>query len=57
VRVTRALVVLCVVAGCSRPADPPAPEIIDLSASIEPFRREFDAHRGEARFLTLLAPS
>lgn len=58
--VARALVVLvmCVMA-CGKadpPAGPPA-QIVDLSASFEELKRDFDAHRGEARFLTLLAPT
>jgi hypothetical protein len=39
-------------AACSHP-----PKLVDLSASLEPIRAEFDAHAGEARFLTLLSPT
>jgi len=48
-----------VLSACKRtdaPAGPPA-QIIDTSVSFEELRADFDAHRGEPRFLTLLAPS
>jgi len=45
------------VASAAPAAIPTAPKLIDLSASLEPARREFNAHRGEARFLTLLSPT
>jgi hypothetical protein len=58
--VTRSLVCLVLLlAACREPerfAASPA-EIVDLSASFEELRADFDAHRGEPRFLTLLAPS
>lgn len=48
--------------GCrdegSRPAaSKPPPELVDLDASLASVRAEFNAHRGENRFLTLLAPT
>jgi hypothetical protein len=44
------------------PAQAPASAVagdalVDLSTSIDPLRTSFNAHRGEARFLTLLSPS
>jgi hypothetical protein len=60
--VTRAVVVsvvaaACVLAACSKaPPNPPA-EIVDLSTSIDAFAREFDSHKGEARFVTILSPT
>lgn len=52
---------LAAIAGtaCKPPAEPPGPpaEIVDASLSFEELRADFDAHRGEPRFLTLLAPS
>jgi hypothetical protein len=35
----------------------PASALHDLSASLDVLRTEFNAHVGEARFLTLLAPT
>jgi hypothetical protein len=32
-------------------------ELVDLSTSLEAARTAFNAHRGEARFLTLLSPT
>lgn len=56
--VIRSLLVIASLASCSKPDETVAPpRIVELSASIEPLRRDFDAHRGEARFLTLLSPS
>jgi hypothetical protein len=46
----RALLVLA--AACSKPA-----AIVDISASLDAVRGEFDAHVQEARFLTLLSPT
>jgi hypothetical protein len=31
--------------------------LVDVSTSIDPVRTEFNAHKSEARFLTLLSPS
>ena len=31
--------------------------LVDLTASLDALRTNFNAHRGEARFLTLLSPS
>ena len=56
-RVTRTLVMLAVLGACGKaPAGDPA-RIIDLSTSVAELRTEFDAHRGEPRFLTLLSPT
>jgi hypothetical protein len=53
-----ALVVAGLAAACDRPAPPTAaPALVDLDASLEPVRADFNAHRGQARFLTLLAPT
>jgi hypothetical protein len=38
-------------------SDPAGAELVDLDASLEAVRVEFNAHRGENRFLTLLAPT
>jgi hypothetical protein len=55
--VTRALVVLTVVAACGgSPSGSPA-QIVDLSAGTAALRTDFDAHRGEARFVALLSPT
>ena len=46
------------VAACSSGDKPqPAPALVDLSASLDAFRTEFDAHAQEAHFLTLLSPT
>ena len=64
-----ALLVLATLAACSSdPSSPPAPAQAaaptpapvaqtDLSASLDALKADFNAHRGEARFLTLLSPS
>jgi hypothetical protein len=41
------------------PASQPAarPGLTDLTASLEAIRADFNAHRSETRFLTLLAPT
>lgn len=31
--------------------------VVDLGSSLEPVQHEFDAHAGEARFVTLLSPT
>lgn len=55
--VTRTLVVLAIVAACgSTPSGSPA-QIVDISTSVADLRADFDAHRGEARFVTLLSPT
>jgi hypothetical protein len=54
--VTRALAVLALLAGCSKPAGSVA-QVVDLSTSIDELRRDFDSHRGEMRFVTLLSPT
>lgn len=65
------LLALAVLAACTtETASPAAPTpvqapasavagdaMVDLSTSIDPLRTSFNAHRGEARFLTLLSPS
>ncbi len=41
-------------------ASVPAPDrgaLVDLSTSLDALKTNFNAHRGEARFLTLLSPS
>jgi hypothetical protein len=44
-------------AACSKaPPNPPA-QIVDLSASVDELRRDFDAHKGEARFVAILSPT
>lgn len=43
-------------AAATVPAPRP-PAIVDLSSSLEAIRADFNAHRGENRFLTLLAPT
>ena len=48
-----ALATLAIIA-CKQPA---SPQLVDLSASLEPVRSEFAAHAHEAQFLTLLAPT
>lgn len=62
-----ALLVLATLVACS--SDPssspasapaaPAPPVAqaDLTASLDALKADFNAHRGEARFLTLLSPS
>jgi hypothetical protein len=35
----------------------PASTLVDLSTSLAPVREAFNAHKGEARFLTLLSPT
>jgi hypothetical protein len=51
------VVALALAAACSKsPSEQPA-RIIDLSTSLEELRRDFDAHSGEARFVTLLSPT
>ncbi len=35
----------------------PVAELTDLSASLDAIRADFNAHKDEARFLTLLAPT
>jgi hypothetical protein len=55
--VTRTLVVLVALAACGgTPTAPPA-QIVDLSTSAAELRADFNAHSGEARFVTLLSPT
>jgi hypothetical protein len=68
-----ALPILAALSACNaQPASPslpaPAPipaqapsvttaSLIDLSPSLDALKADFNAHRGEARFLTLLSPT
>ncbi len=54
--VSRSLIILGLIGCKSVPAASEA-EIVDLSTSIDALRADFNAHQGEARFLTLLSPS
>ena len=40
-----------------RPSRTPAVQLGDLSTSLDAARAAFNAHKGEARFLTLLSPT
>lgn len=65
------LLALAVLAACTaESAGPPSPTpgqalvqvpndgaLVDLTASLDALKTHFNAHRGEARFLTLLSPS
>ena len=46
-------------AGCDKKPAPAreTPRLGDLSTSLDAVRAEFNAHKGEARFLTLLSPT
>ena len=45
-------------AGCRAIRAPPAaPRVVPLDGSLAPLKAEFDAHRGEPRFIALLSPS
>jgi hypothetical protein len=48
---------LVAVAACSSSAHDDAAKLPDLSGSLDGVRAEFNAHKQEARFLTLLAPT
>lgn len=51
------LMLAAFVVACGRaPSGTPA-EIVELSTSVEALRRDFDAHAGEPRFVTMLAPT
>jgi hypothetical protein len=56
VHVPRSLAAFALVA-CSRAPHGEPVKIVDLSPSLDAIRTEFDAHAGEARFLTLLSPT
>jgi hypothetical protein len=43
-------------AACSKPPPATPPPVVDLP-TLDDFVRDFDAHAGEARFLTLLSPT
>jgi len=46
-----------VLAACGSKAAAPEARIIDLSTSTAELQQDFDAHAGEARFVTLIAPT
>jgi hypothetical protein len=55
---TRTLALLIALAACgSKDASYPEAKIIDLSTSTLELQRDFDAHAGEARFVTIVAPT
>jgi hypothetical protein len=56
----RSLVALVVLAACESKAPAPATTrapLVDIDASLAVVRTAFNAHKGEARFLTLLSPT
>jgi hypothetical protein len=59
VRLAAALVAVAGAGACGSKQDPPAAPatLVDLSASLDAVRADFDAHAGEARFLALLSPT
>jgi len=54
--VNRTLIVLAVAACSAKETYPPA-QIIDLSSSVAELRADFDAHKAEPRFVTLVSPT
>jgi hypothetical protein len=56
---TTILALAVAAAGCnsSSTAAPASAALTDLSTSLDAVRAEFNAHKQEARFLTLLSPS
>ena len=52
----RTLIVLAL-AACSAKETYPEARIIDLSSSVAELRADFDAHKGEPRFVTLISPT
>ena len=56
---TTALLIATVLAlpACAIERDKSATGLTDLSGSLDAVRAEFNAHRDEARFLTLLSPT
>jgi hypothetical protein len=52
-----ALVLAGLAAACDRQAPPAPPALVDLDTALDPVRASFNAHRGQPRFLTLLAPT
>jgi hypothetical protein len=54
---TAALVAAAALAACGSQAHDDGAKLPDLSASLDAVRTEFNAHKHEARFLTLLAPT
>lgn len=55
--VLRLLVVLAVACGGKKTGDHPPAQIVDLTGSTAELTRDFDAHSGEARFVTTLSPA
>lgn len=56
------LLLVAAAVGCKDRAAParddtPPAALPDLSSSLDALRAEFNAHRGESRFLTLLSPT
>lgn len=52
-------VVLLALTSCGKKSAPAGQEaqIVDLTASIDELKRDFDAHKDVPRFVTLIAPS
>jgi hypothetical protein len=59
ISLVRLLVVLLAVAACGgkKAGDHPPAQIVDLTTSTAELTRDFDAHSGEARFVTTLSPA
>lgn len=58
IRVPVVLALLALAAcGGKKTGDHPPAQIVDLSASTAELTRDFDAHSGEARFVTTLSPA
>ena len=52
------LLLVIAITGCRKPEPNASPsEIVDQSSSLEALQRAFNAQRGHARFVALLAPS
>jgi hypothetical protein len=51
---TAILVVMMTACGSARA---PSTPVIDVGASLDAVRADFDAHAGEARFVALLSPT
>jgi hypothetical protein len=45
------------VVACKSESDTKPTTLTDLNKSLDAVRTEFNAHKGEARFLTLLSPT
>jgi outer membrane murein-binding lipoprotein Lpp len=54
-----AVVIAAFTLGCGKKSAPAgeAAQIVDLTASIDELKRDFDAHKDVPRFVTLIAPS